>query len=305
MLSIKFKFLSLAIILTNVFFLRAMEPKALALSKEQASKVLLEACLTGILENAKRALDSGADINAVDIDRGTLMTPLHYAALYSHGKLVRELIARGASVNVRAFDGPSTPLHYARMNCNPGMVRELLIYGARPTFDPFTRQDIIGDIGGDLSYIEWATVWFFKALSYIECATVLCSSDMLVKIIEQRAPLSPEELQNAFALAVGQGRADTVAFLVSNYNLPQTVLFNALRIIRVIFTRFELLQHAAQDDKARARLAQELQPYQAIYALLVEQLYRVNSPPVAFLDRLPSEIFKLLLWFVINTRPQK
>ncbi len=40
------------------------------------------------------------------------LTPLHYAARYSHLQVVKLLVERGADVNARAEDG-ITPLHFA------------------------------------------------------------------------------------------------------------------------------------------------------------------------------------------------
>jgi ankyrin repeat protein len=244
------------------------------------------------LEIVSELINNGAHVNAVTERK---FTPLYWAACHDNLEVIRELIAQGADVNRVNNDGTTTLYRAARWN-HREIVRELLIYGARAALSQPRKQDVLKRM-------------LVRFLTDLEYAVAFSTLDELIQLIDQRrarsSPLIAEELQSALALAVGQGRVEIVTFLISNYNLPQPVLFDALRIIRAIFTRFELLQRAEQDDEARTRCAQELQPYQAIYALLAGQLYHVNSPPVTFLDRVPLEIFTLLLWFVIDTRLQK
>jgi ankyrin repeat protein len=327
------KRLLLALLCASSFSLAAMEPQAPTLSKEQATKLLFKLLEYGPLEDVKHAIDAGADVNMKDKwDR----VPLHYAAASGYSEIIRELMSNGADVNA-VTERKFTPLHFAAYNGKLEATRELIAQGA--------DVNVVNDVGstplygaardGHLEEVRELLIYGARAnlnedlndllerlrelLTNLEYALIFCTLNELISLINRREPLTPEELQSALALATGQGRLEIVTFLISNYNLPQPALVDALRIVRVIFTRFELLQQAAPDDGARARLAQDRQPYQAVYDLVAEHLrerLRQSLSPLRERDRLtqrlltyfgylPSEIFTLLLWFVINTQIQK
>ena len=56
------------------------------------------------------------------------LTALHCAACSGHAGVLGDLLAKGASVNMRARDG-STALHLAAARCNPDAVRCLVSNG--------------------------------------------------------------------------------------------------------------------------------------------------------------------------------
>ena len=68
-----------------------------------------EAARTGNIEAIKKHLADGVDVNAKDGGRyeGDLtgLSPLYYAAMFSHGEIVETLIANGADVNAKGFRG--------------------------------------------------------------------------------------------------------------------------------------------------------------------------------------------------------
>ncbi|MEF8728356.1 MAG: ankyrin repeat domain-containing protein [Accumulibacter sp.] len=67
------------------------------------------------------------------LDRsGNQWSALHYAAFNGHGKVARDLIARGANVNARAPNG-ATPLMMAAREGHLEQARELLEAGASPS----------------------------------------------------------------------------------------------------------------------------------------------------------------------------
>ena len=67
------------------------------------------------LERVKQLIESGqADVNAPDSERCYL---LHWAAINNHVDLVRYLIARGATIDIKGGDLQSTPLHWSCMYC--------------------------------------------------------------------------------------------------------------------------------------------------------------------------------------------
>ena len=68
---------------------------------------LLEATLIGDINNVKKALNSGANINAQDdID----FTPLQYSARGGHYEIVKLLLEKGASINIKDTIG-ELPIH--------------------------------------------------------------------------------------------------------------------------------------------------------------------------------------------------
>lgn len=82
----------------------------------------------GDLEQVRRALDGGLDVDMTEEDGGKL-TPLHFACDRGHVEVVELLIARGASVAARDEEG-QTPLHYAVFNDFLDVVRVLSKAGA-------------------------------------------------------------------------------------------------------------------------------------------------------------------------------
>ena len=69
------------------------------------------AAYDGNIEAVKQHLAAGTDVNVKNEDDNG-MTPLHYAAFFSHRQIAELLIATGADVNAKEEDG-MTPLHVA------------------------------------------------------------------------------------------------------------------------------------------------------------------------------------------------
>jgi hypothetical protein len=80
----------------------------------------------GDVQEAKRLLDEGADVNA-RTESG--YTPLHWAAKFGYTEAASLLLERGADVNARKEDG-STPLSFAAMEGQTETAELLIERGA-------------------------------------------------------------------------------------------------------------------------------------------------------------------------------
>lgn len=88
---------------------------------------LLAASKDGDIEEIKRLIDSGADVNARDLD--TWQTPLHWAPIWGQTDMAKILIDAGADVNARD-DYERTPLYLAANNGHTDIVKLLIDAGA-------------------------------------------------------------------------------------------------------------------------------------------------------------------------------
>jgi ankyrin repeat protein len=85
---------------------------------------LENACIDGDLEEVKRLLDDGVDVNSKN---NVGSTPLYLACTFRHANVVKILIDRGANVNINTKNG-RTPFQQACEN-NDATVVKLLIDG--------------------------------------------------------------------------------------------------------------------------------------------------------------------------------
>ena len=90
------------------------------MEKSQAHETLLDAARTGRTEDAKAAIDAGADVNQIGL------TPLHWAAKFGHTDIAKLLIEHGADVNAREGFG-QTPLHLMAAYSGNRNIAQLLI----------------------------------------------------------------------------------------------------------------------------------------------------------------------------------
>ncbi len=96
------------------------------MNQEEANKLLLEAAESGCLEDIKKALDAGADINYPDSEYCGGIA-LCYAK--HDGECVKYLLTNGADVHARNNIG-ATPLHYAAMSYDSSAFLSMLEAGA-------------------------------------------------------------------------------------------------------------------------------------------------------------------------------
>ncbi len=92
------------------------------------TKSLFEAVKKGDIEQVKKFIAAGADVNARN---NRSVTPLHFAATNGHEEIARLLIAEGANVNVNMGDYSWTPLHDAANRGHTKLVKLLLEKGAK------------------------------------------------------------------------------------------------------------------------------------------------------------------------------
>ena len=90
---------------------------------------LLAAAKSGSTSECRLLLKAGGDVG--ERDPITLSTPLHYAAINGHERIIQMLIEHKANVNSRSR-GESTPLHCASQEGHLSSVLTLLQAGADP-----------------------------------------------------------------------------------------------------------------------------------------------------------------------------
>ena len=99
-------------------------------------ELLLNAAKHGKVDCVVNFIDEGANVNSATRCYGT--TPLHWACMNGHEKVVQVLLDRGAKVKARNRDG-MVALHYACRESHLRITRLLLDNGA-----DINAQDIFG-----------------------------------------------------------------------------------------------------------------------------------------------------------------
>ena len=94
------------------------------------------------METARELLARGAVAGAADLGG---LTPLYASSFNGHAEVVRELLARGAAVNVNAASGLAgfTPLHVASFSGHLEVVQQLLVHGASPALKTTAGVDAL------------------------------------------------------------------------------------------------------------------------------------------------------------------
>jgi ankyrin repeat protein len=91
-----------------------------------ADTLLLEASENGNLDDARKAIENGANVNVID---GRGMMPIHWAALRGHMEIVRALVDGDADVN-GTNSAEWTPIMHASLEGHSEIVKLLLESGA-------------------------------------------------------------------------------------------------------------------------------------------------------------------------------
>ena len=88
---------------------------------------IFRACVDGELENVKKLLDEGVDVNIRDNDG---WTPLMDAVLFGRLDIIDELVNRGADIDVVDNDGMSALMFPNTDKKNILAFKKLIFYGA-------------------------------------------------------------------------------------------------------------------------------------------------------------------------------
>lgn len=116
-------------------------PRSEKSSSENILAPVYELAGHGKLDQLRKKLESGADVN----ERDTFFyeTALHRAAKRGDEAIVRLLLESGANARLKTIPYGETPLHFAIVGRNSQVVRLLLQYGADPNAkDCFGRSPI-------------------------------------------------------------------------------------------------------------------------------------------------------------------
>jgi ankyrin repeat protein len=68
------------------------------------------ACSNNDIENIKKLIENGKDVNSYNINGNT---PLHEACINGHTNVIKFLISNGAKINATNYYSKDTPLHKA------------------------------------------------------------------------------------------------------------------------------------------------------------------------------------------------
>ena len=128
-----------------------------SLTNHEKDIALLAAAYEGNIQEAKRQLASGANVNAKDKDYRN-ETSLQYAAQEGHSKIAELLIANGGNVNAKVFGNGETPLQFAVQGSHEGAKESLQTSG------PVTLGSLRGHFGATLEPLwvyggDFSSLW--------------------------------------------------------------------------------------------------------------------------------------------------
>ncbi len=160
---------------------------------------LRSAIKEGSIENVKKAIANGANVNAKGYrSYGSLVKPpLHYAAQYGHKEIVQLLISKGANVKAKTDDG-RTPLHSAAAKEHKDIAELLIEKGA----------DVNAKSNKGKTPLHWATGTGWQGGD--EITELLISKGADVNAKDYKYNWTP--LHNA----AREGRKETIRILISN-----------------------------------------------------------------------------------------
>lgn len=114
-----------------------------AYADEAQDKALVSAASNGNLEEIKRLLAAGANVDSTDYSKDQEgLQAIHYAVNLGNIKEVNVLLAAGAKADAIDFNGRQ-PIHYAALNGNTELVKVLLAAGAKvDASDQYGKQPL-------------------------------------------------------------------------------------------------------------------------------------------------------------------
>ncbi|GAB4282904.1 MAG: hypothetical protein Kow0029_28750 [Candidatus Rifleibacteriota bacterium] len=148
--------------------------RRLATLKDELGRTPLHlAAEKGDLDLVNILINYGADVNATDNLKG--FTPMHYAALHNHCKIIAFLLSRCASLEIQDVDG-NMPLHFSAANGCVDAVKILLDHQADPNCMNKLWQSPLHKAVNSMLGIERLPYSSAKAEKYLAVARELLNS---------------------------------------------------------------------------------------------------------------------------------
>jgi len=192
----------------------AIEDTAAVSPETETTSSLHEAIVAGDIDEIKRLIDEGADVNAKD-ESG--YTALYYAIWNEDKALIELLVSKGADVNLTAEED-YPPLYYAVMNNDFDSVELLLAKGAKFDVKTFDGSTIF-------YHAAWMgnreIVKFFVTkgadVSTFHLAACIGDLDRVKNFIEQGTAIDTKDEHDWTALhwAASMGDVETSDFLIA------------------------------------------------------------------------------------------
>ncbi|MCH8246267.1 MAG: ankyrin repeat domain-containing protein [Bacteroidetes bacterium] len=110
------------------------------LSQKETQSALWDAATSGDVAALEKAINDGANVNALDIRTSRNgRRPLNWAALYNHPEAISLLLKNGADIDGMNFSG-FTPVHHAAEAGSPDAARVLIEAGADVNLPSYEGQ---------------------------------------------------------------------------------------------------------------------------------------------------------------------
>jgi serine/threonine-protein phosphatase 6 regulatory ankyrin repeat subunit B len=186
---------------------RPAEPVSAATQEESPAKSLHEVAKEGKVEEVKRLISEGADVNAAEGEDAR--TPLLFAAKEGHAEIVKLLLASGADVNAAGTYG-YTALYYAIFSGDEETVKVLVSGGIDVNKGPADEE-------GDYSTLVYA-IWEDNA-------------GMVKAILDAGADINIRDEQGCIPLywAAFTSRKEVFDLILAEKGHPDTVHMAAAR----------------------------------------------------------------------------
>jgi hyperpolarization activated cyclic nucleotide-gated potassium channel 4 len=228
--------------------LRKMLQAALKKRKDDALAAMIDAASEGDIDEIKRVLHQGLDVNTGDYDSRTM---LHLSAAEGNVKVVKALLSEGADVNVTDRWG-QMPLHDAIQANHTQVVELLASQGAELEFENAADKLCAAAADGDIESLKALIDHGISPNSADydgRTALHLAAAEGIVNVLEfllaNKADVNVLDRWNNTPLD------DAVKFL---HELPARLLFEAGGALNLEYASGALCEAASEGDITRLRL---------------------------------------------------